>query len=135
MGFSSSAIRDAIKTQLQTIPGLRAYDTLSLVVNAPAAVVIWGDPAIEYDESFSGGDKLRFVIVAIVALVSDRTAQDSLDGYLDNSGATSIKSAVEGTLGGLVADCNVTTATKPGVYPVGGVNYLGVRFNVEVMPT
>lgn len=135
MGFSSSAIRDAIQAQLQTIPGLRAYDTLSSVVNAPAAVVMWGDPAIEYDQAFEGTDKLRFVIVAIVALVSDRTAQNALDGYLDNSGATSIKTVVEGTLGGLVVDCTVTTATKPGVYPIGGVNYLGVRFNVEVMPT
>jgi hypothetical protein len=135
LGFSASAIRDAIQTQLQTVAGLRCYDTLATVVNVPAAVVMWGSPLVDYDQTFSGGDKLRFTVLVLVQKSSDRAAQDALDGYLDNEGSSSIKAAVEGTLAGLVSDCNVTTATGYGVYTVSAVDYLGVRFNVEVMPT
>ena len=135
MAFSIPAIRDAIKTQLQTISGLRGYDTMSTVVNVPAAVVNPGSPLVIYDQAFDGTDKLNFIVVVLVGKANDRAAQDALDAYLTNAGPSSVKAAIEGTLGGLVVDCTVTTATNYGVYTVGTVDYLGVRFNVEVLPT
>jgi hypothetical protein len=132
-------MRDAMKTALETIPGFRGYDTAPGSVNPPCGVVLLGDPAVVYDEVFgdsalgTGADQLRFQILVLVANTSDRTAQDNLDGYLAGSGANSVKAAVEGNLGGIVLDCSVTQAGKPGVYTYGGVEYFGSTLQVEVM--
>lgn len=134
MTWSVSAIRDGLKTALETIGGLRAYDTEPGQVSVPAAVVIPGEPFVEYDLAMGdNADQLNFVVLVLVQRADDRTAQDALDGYLAGSGALSVKSAIEGTLGGVVNDASVSTAVGYGPYSYANVEYLGVKFNVSVM--
>lgn len=129
-----SAIRDAIKARLATISGLRTHDTIPGTIMAPAAIVMPGDPLIEFDDAFGrGGDTLNFVVLLLVQYADIRIAQDSLDAYLATSGAASVKAAVDGTLGDTVSDAVVTAVRNYGVQDYNGVEYLGAEFPVRVM--
>lgn len=131
---SISAIRDAIKTRLETISGLRVYDTVPGTVVVPAAIVAPGDPLIVFDVAFArGGDSINFVVLLLVQYAVGRVAQDNLDGYLATSGTSSVKAVVDGTLGNVVQDACVTTARAYGIHRFNDVDYLGVEFAVAVM--
>lgn len=133
--MSYSTIRDGLKTRLKTISGLRVYDTIPGDINPPAAVITPGDPAIVYDATQAGAQTLNFVVIVFASKASDRTAQDKLDGYLNPTGASSIKAAIEGddTLGGTADSAAVTTITTYGLSDVAGVDYWTVRAVVEVL--
>ena len=63
--------------------------------------------------------------------------QDSqkLNGFLNSSGATSIKQAIETdkTLSGSAQTVRVSEAREYGVYNANNIDYLGVEFTVEVI--
>lgn len=129
-----AAIRDGLKTRLQTITGLRAFDTVPDQVAPPAAII--GVGPIDYDTTFSrGADRYTMLCRVYVGRSSERTAQDKLDGYLSGTGTNSIKAAIEGdpTLGGAVDTSRVTRASGYGVYEVAGVPYLGAEFEIDVI--
>ena len=130
-----AAIRAGLKTRLATISGLRTYDTIPDSFTAPAAIV--GMPTlISYDATFNRShDKLTFPIRVLVTKATDRAAQERLEPYLDGTGSTSIKTAIEGdpTLGGAAALVRVLNAQGLGVYDVAGIPYLGAEFTVEVI--
>lgn len=132
---SLSSIRDGLKTRLETVTGLRAYDTIPDDINIPAGIV--GAPeSIEFDTTYGRGvDRYTIPIRVYASQASERAGQDKLDGYLAGSGATSIKAAIEGdpTLGGAAHTTRVTQAKGYGVYEVAGVQYLGVEFLCEVI--
>ncbi len=132
---SFPTIRDNLKTALATISGLRAHDTIPELVNPPAAVV--GPPdSIIYDMTF-GGVSMRWTLVVrvYVAKVSERTAQDKLDGYIAPTGSGSIKAVIESdkTLSGAVDTCRVTECRNYGVFRVGDIDYLGAEWVVDVI--
>lgn len=133
MSWSMPAVRDALKAALATIPGLRAYDTVPGQVNVPAAVVVPGEPLVDYQVAMGGGAQLTFDIVLVVQLATERIAQDGLDQYLAEVGDHSVKAAVDGNLGGVVMDANVVSAHSYGFHPFNGVEYFGCRFTVGVM--
>lgn len=132
---SVPAIRDGLKTRLETISGLRAYDTVPGDVVVPAAVVA---PApgefLQYDSTqCRGSDDFTFVVLLLVSLDSARGGQDALDAYLAGSGTSSVKTAIEGaSLGGGAAFATVTAARNYGTSTFAGVQYYSVEFVVEV---
>lgn len=103
--------------------------------NAAAAVV-------EYDgnNEVTMGDAsdIRFKVTMLVPKVSDRTGRSRLytfAGTADTSG--SVRSAVNGTLGGTVAFSTVTGDGGLREYAIGGgdeaaANYIGIEFAVLV---
>lgn len=130
------ALRDGLKARLDTIAGLRVYDTAPGQVEPPCAV-IWVDQVV-YATTMGG--RSHEVILAVLLLVSaavERVAQDALDGYMSFDGASSIYAAVEADpdLGGLVDACQVIAVPEgqAGLVEYGGVQYQGARFNVGVM--
>ena len=131
-----AAIRDGIKTRLETIPGLRCHDTVPDSVMPPAVVV---RPSPEqfatYDVALGGVRNLLFEVTLVVSKAWDRTAQDTLDSYIDPTGANSVYAAMEAgpTLGGIVADAYVRSASNYGMITWGTTAYLGCDFLVEVM--
>lgn len=134
MGTASiGATRDAIKVRLETILGLHCYDVMEGQVESPAAVVCPDNGAYDAVMGRGADDFVMLVSLAISAQV-DRTAQDTLDGYLDGAGATSIKAAIEGerTLGGLVSYARVPGWRNYGSTPVNGVRHWGADVIVEV---
>ena len=84
----------------------------------------------------SGTDMLAFTIRAFVGTLTDQGAQVLLDRMLEPSGGISIKEAVEldGTLGGLVDDCSITSVSGYTQYQTenSGV-LLGAEWTVQVL--
>lgn len=130
-----SSLRDGLKVRLATISGLRAYDTIPDNFAPPAAIV--APPVrIQYGTSLGRAfDSVTFTVRLLVAKATDRSAQDRLDAYLDDSGASSIIAAIEGdsSLGGAANLVRVLTCQGIGVYDYAGVPLLGAEFTVEVI--
>ncbi len=132
-----SAIRDGLKTRLATITSLanRCHDVWPDSVNVPAALV--KPVSLEFHESFGDATVGTFEVVLLAAALDQGFArgQDTLDAYLNETGTSSVKAAIEGdkTLGGTVDDCTVLRWHDYGQIVVNGVSYLGVIFDVEVI--
>jgi len=110
-----STVRDGLKTRLATITGLRSYDLIPDVVTPPCAIVAQLD------------------VYVIVQRFSERAGQDKLDAYLSGSGASSIKTALEGdrTLGGAINTLRVTGA-EAGTYESQGVQFISYRYRLTL---
>lgn len=126
MATTITALRDAIRTQLATISGLRAHAEFPDQVATPAAMV--RPTEITYHETFrSTIAEIGFEVVLLAAPLGlgVARAQDALDGYLNSSDAKSIKRVLEldGTLGGIAHEVRVLTASE-----IGGIEYAGGEF-------
>ena len=132
---SLSAIRDAIKTAVDTITGLHAYDTIPDTITVPCAVV-GGPERIQFDATMQRGlDRHTIILRVYASRASDRAGQDRLDALLAKTGSGSVKTAIESdpTLGGVVATCRVIEARGYGAYIVAGIDYIGVEFVLDVV--
>ena len=130
--MNPSQVRDGLKTRLQTITGLRAYDLIPDTVVPPCAVVGQLDFTFDIDNA-RGLDQAQVDVLVIVQRFSERAGQDKLDGYLAGSGSSSIKTAIEGdrTLGGTVNTLRVTGA-EAGTYDSQGVTFLSYRYRITI---
>jgi hypothetical protein len=125
------AVMDAIGTRLATISGLRVADYPSDAANPPQAIVSLPE-TVEYDTVMGrGADRVVIPVTVLVGRVSDRAARDALALYVSGSGASSVKSAVDGDLGGIAHTARVTGATV-NIVTIQAVDYLGASFDVEV---
>ena len=132
---SLSSIRSGIATNLGDISSLTVFGYVPDSIEPPTAVVGVVDN-IEYDSTMArGSDTYNIPIYMYVSREDAELSQDSLDYYLDGSGSTSVKSAIEGdtTLGGVVSSARVVEASNYGVYTVNSIDYLGVEFSVEII--
>lgn len=128
-----SAIRTGLANRLATISGLRYAAVVPEDPNPPVAIVI--PSTITYDSTFGRAmDEYEFTILVLVGRVDSRTAQNLLDGYCNPSGATSIKTAIEGdrTLAGVAFDLRVTSMRNYQQTLVGDTTYLSAEFVVQV---
>ena len=122
-----SNVRDGLKTNLQTITGLRVYDLIPDTVTPPAAIV--GQLDFTFDLNNARGlDQANCDVLVIVQRLSERVAQDKLDGFLAGTGAGSIKTAIESdrTLGGAVI------SAEGGTYDSAGTLFLSYRYRVTI---
>ena len=127
-----SQVRDALKTRLQTISGLRVYEIIPEPITPPCAVVGQLDFTFDIDNA-RGLDQANVDIYVIVQRFSERAGQDKLDGYLAGTGATSIKAAIEGdrTLGGTCQTLRVIGA-ESGIYDSQSVTFLSYRYRLTI---
>ena len=129
--MTPSTVRDKLKAAVN-IAGLRVYDTVPDGLIPPALVI--GQLSIEWDLVFArGADSATVDLILIAGRMSDRAAQDYLDGFLTATGTNSIKTKVEAdqTLGGSVSSVRVVSAT-PISLTVAGVEMLAYRFAVAL---
>lgn len=129
-----SAIRTALAEKIGSINGLRTAATVPDQVNPPIAVII--PERVTYDEAYARGLVVyTFIVQVVVGKVSERTAQNRLDGFVNPTGATSIKAAIENdkSLGGVVFDSRVTEMTTYTVVQIGDIAYLSCEFRVTVL--
>jgi hypothetical protein len=132
MGLDVNAALDAIGVRLATIAGLRVSDHPPDTVVVPAAIVPFPE-SITYDESYGGGsDSMVVPVTVVVGKLTPRVARDVLGVYLTRSGPSSIKAAVDGNLGGAVADARVARTSHIGGILINGTEYFGATFQVEV---
>lgn len=132
MPMQPSQVRDALKTRLQTIAGLRVYEVIPEPVTPPCAIVGQLDFTFDIDNA-RGLDQANVDIYVIVQRFSERAGQDKLDGYLAGTGATSIKAAIEGdrTLGGTCQTLRVIGA-ESGTYDSQSVTFLSYRYRLTI---
>ena len=127
-----NGVRDALKSNLQTITGLRVYDQIPDVVVPPCAIVGQLDFTFDIDNA-RGLDQASVDIFVLVQRFSERTGQDKLDLLLAGSGSGSIKTALESdrTLGGLVDTLRVISADS-GTYTSGETSFLSYRYTLTI---
>lgn len=134
-----SQIRAGIAAQLANLDTLRVQDEFGTTpnVSGSASVAVVEYSGATYDTAFSGqGDALLFGVIVLVSKVSDRAGIAKLDALCDPTpgSITSLRSAVNGKLGGIVSDARVATGSGYQEYPVGGEEpYLGCEFVIQVM--
>ena len=127
-----SAVRNGLKDNLETIPGLRVYELIPSPAVAPAAIV--GQLDFTFDLNNSRGlDQANLDVVVLVQRLAQKSAQNDLDKYLQGSGDYSIKAAIESdlTLGGACSTLRVTSA-QAGSYTSGDIEFLSYRYSLIV---
>ena len=131
-----TSIRDGLKTNLETISGLTAYEYVPDWIEPPIALVAPIN-SLNYDSTMArGADTYEIPVIVYISRVDAQLSQDTVDGYLASTGATSVKAAIESdpTLGGAAMSVRVVSATDYGEYEVTqGTSFLGVTFNIEVI--
>ena len=131
-----TSIRDGLKTNLETISGLTAYEYVPDWIEPPIALVAPLN-TLNYDSTMArGADTYEIPIVVYISRIDAETAQDGVDAYLASTGATSVKAAIESdpTLGGAAMSVRVISASDYGEYEVTqGTSFLGVTFNIQVI--
>lgn len=131
MAANVNAAMDALGARLLTISGLRVFDYPPDTLPVPAAVVAY--PTVTYDSVFArGADMLSFEVSVIVGRVEQRSARDALGTFLAGTGATSVKTAIDGNLGGAAHSARVASADVR-TFSFNGIDYLGAVFVVEVI--
>ncbi len=130
--MSITEIRDGLEANLETITGLRGYSEIPDNPSIPAAIVNLN--SIDYHQAFKNGlVEFNFSVTVIVGRFSSRSAQQKLNEFADNTGANSIKAAIESdrTLGGSAFDCVVQTMSGLSNIDLNdGNNYLAIEFSV-----
>lgn len=128
-----AAVMTALATQIDTIAGLRVYDTPSNTIVVPACVVGYPE-TITFDVSMGRGqDHIVLDVIVLAGKSSDRTAIDVLGAYMNGSGSASIKAVVEANNGtySAFARVRVREATVD-VVTIGGVEYLAGIFTLDI---
>lgn len=127
--FNLAAIMDAIAVQLLTVTD-RAYAWPVPDANVPCAVV--GYPTnIDFDMTMGrGADEATFPVFFLVGATVDLAARDALSVIIN--GASGIKEALDGTLGGVVDSARVTDC-KVEIVNVGAIPFLSAVFTLEVV--
>lgn len=120
-------IADGIATALNTITTLRATADVPAVINPPTAFPSLAQQ--EFDQDFEGSRKAVWSVVILVSASDTRTAQSGLWAYLDKSGTSSVKLALEAdsTLSGTVSDLTVTDSKAIQTYTIAGTDYMGAE--------
>jgi hypothetical protein len=124
-------LRSGLATNLATITGLRTAAEIPDNPSPPIAVVQLR--GIQYDQAFQKGLAVyTFVVTVIVGRAAEREAQRRLNDYSDNTGASSVKTAIESdrTLGGSAFDCRVVSLDNIGSLQLNDATYLAAEFTV-----
>lgn len=134
MAANSADIRNGLATRLQTISGLRVFDTYPDQSSLPAAIID-GPSRVDYHATWAGTANYEWTVIVLVSAGAGlKRATDTLDDYLAATGTKSIKAAIEGDaqLGNTVHDTTVREAFDVGTLEDGGATYVGAKFRVEV---
>ena len=134
-----TAIRNALADRITTYTGLRAHAQAPDSVSPPCAVILPGNPFVNYADTMDGAITINLMVLLIISdgAPADAT-QRALDAYLGVSTSPVIGSSVpeaieqDNTLGGLIHYIQANNATNYGRIDYAGVTYFGARINVVV---
>lgn len=125
-------VLDALAGAVDTIAGLRVYAYPADAIQPPAAIV--GLPETPFDITMGGDDEWMVPVFVVVGKVSDRASRTALCEYVNPTGASSIKAAIEAdkTLGGACDSVSVTRAEFSTI-TVAGTEYLAAEITADVV--
>lgn len=131
------AIRDRLKTELQTVTGLFVFDTSPAAppVTLPAAIIAPMTGGFLNEVTMDGVEDLDLVVLVLLQKVVDSAAQDNADTLL-SAGASNIANAIDS---GHTTDWDYAVAKPARGYGQyvwgegeGAVTYLGFEIPVEI---
>jgi hypothetical protein len=98
--------------------------------------VLAESPLASYDQVMGALDvRYSFKVLLLVHSADETQAWKDLEPYISPTGASSVKAAVDGTLGGSADWARVLEAAAISRVPYQGGLYWGVAFRVEVYDT
>lgn len=132
-------IRSGLNTRLATISGLQTYAYMPAVPACPCAFVA-GVGESEYHRAHQTGYIVWpcRVVVLVSTAPPNNESQTDLDEFISPTGTNSVRLAIEGTsppqqlAGSIVADVMVRSTSGHAAINVGGVDYWGAEFTVDV---
>jgi hypothetical protein len=132
------AIRNALAASITKYTGLRADGQARDQVTPPCAVILPGNPYVNYASTMDGALDFNFTVLLIISDSAPVDAtQRALDLYLgigqnDPNIASSVPQAIEAdnTLGGTVHFIQAVSAGRYGRIEYGGITYFGAAVNV-----
>lgn len=133
MTATISQVKAGLNTRLATITGLRTFTEQPAQVNAPVAYP--NLDTINYHRTMrTSMVEMAFTITVVVSRADERTGIASVDAYTSPSGSKSVVQALEAerTLGGIVNDLQVESASGIINMPAEDGDYLAVDFKVMV---
>lgn len=134
MTATVSQVKTGLATRLSTITGLRAFNYQPDQLNPPIAFA--NLDSINYHRTMGplALTEMQFTVSVIVARATERPAEHALDAYTSATGTSSVKAAIEAdrTLGGVVDDLIVESATGIQTISANDGDYLGIEFLVRV---
>lgn len=123
--------KDGVASLLSGITGLTVVDYPADSINQfPAAVVLFESRnarEVIGGSSFTGQIK----VTLLVSSANTQQAYDTLDGFMDPLGATSLEAVVDAdnTWGGSVDDGRLTSVDNIGLRKLWGGDYVGADFH------
>ena len=133
---SLTSLRQAIGTNIgNNLSNISVYSYVPHRFDPPLAVVSVLEN-LEYDFSMArGSDKFIIPVRLFVSNIDGQDSQETLDAFLNSSGSSSMKVAIESdkTLGGISSTLRVVEARDYGAFELNNVELLGVEFLVEVI--
>lgn len=133
------AIRNALASSITRFTGLRTDGQARDQVTPPCAVIIPGNPLINYADTMDGTVTINLQVILIISDAAPVDAtQRALDTYLgvDQNPVigSSVPEAIEedNTLGGLVHYIQAVSAGSYGRIEYASVTYFGARISVVV---
>lgn len=130
------AVEQGLANAADTIAGLRCFPSLPDAIEPPAFGV--AEVEIVYNRTFgsTGGlSEVLFTCGVITSRGNTDAGRKALNGYLAETGAGSVKAALEAdrTLAGVAKTLNVERARGAyRLYEFAGVQYLGAMYDVRV---
>lgn len=128
VSFDLAAIMDALAAATDS-PRAFGYPVGSVL---PPAVIVGYPTDIEFDATFNDGShRLVIPVYFVCGKVDDKASRNVVAAAV--SGANGVKAAIEADapLHALVDTARVTNGTAVS-FPVGAVDMIGIRFDVEV---
>jgi hypothetical protein len=127
-----SEVRAGITHAIGNMNNIRIYEWIPSSVQPPAAVVSLGTG--NYDADFNEGMLVQYSVLVMLTRADDQLGQQRLDDFL-GQGNDSIFHAIDldPTLSDSCDSCRVTGWNNPGTFTIGGIEYLGVEVNLEVL--
>ena len=115
-----------------TITGLTARPFIPDSIDPPLLAV--GRMRISYDKAMRGLQEVEITLHAFSSRADSQQGQDDLLPFMTESGATSVKAAIEAdkTLGGACQALRVESCEGPGLSDVGGIQFWSSTWTVRV---
>lgn len=88
------AVRDRLKSRLQTVSGLMVYDFMPASPVVPCAIVSPQPGVFLTEVSMDGVEDLAMVVTVLVSKTVDENAQNALDTYV-SAGASNLADAID----------------------------------------
>ena len=134
-----TAVRNKLADSITLYTGLRAEGQARDSVSPPCAVIIPGQPLINYADTMDGTVTVNLLVLLLISDAAPlEKTQRALDAYLgvdqDPAVALSVPEAIEqdNRLGGLIHYIQAVTADNYGRVEYNGVTYFGARIRCVI---